>query len=159
MTKVLMVCMANICRSPMARDVARQLALDAGEAQAFEFDAAGTQAQDGGECIDPRAKSVLLSRRYPAASSRSRRVSAADFERFDLILAMDEDNLQALQEACPAQHLDKLHLLLDFAPACGETEVPDPYYGNLAGFERVLELCEAAARGLIASRSGPTQTL
>ncbi len=144
-----MVCMANICRSPMARAVAQQVAQQAGLSQQFLFESAGTHAQQAGERIDARAKSVLLTHHYAVSKTRSRRVEAQDFERFDLILAMDEGNLAALQEMCPSEHKDKLHLLLNFAPALGETEVPDPYYGPLAGFERVLELCEAAVQGLL----------
>lgn len=149
MTKILMVCMGNICRSPMARAVAQQMAQDAGYAQEFEFDSAGTLAQHAGERADPRARTVLLSRDYEPGNTRARRVNDQDFERFDLILAMDQTNLAALQRLCPAQHLSKLHLLLEFAPSAGVNEVPDPYYGNLAGFERVLDLCEAGVRGLI----------
>ncbi len=151
-----MVCMGNICRSPMARAVAQRVARDAGRSQEFEFDSAGTLALHAGERADPRALTVLLNRNYEPGNSRARRVIDQDFERFDLILAMDQANLQALQRLCPPQHLGKLHLLLEFAPAAGVDEVPDPYYGSLAGFERVLDLCEAGARGLI---NAPTQIL
>jgi protein-tyrosine phosphatase len=147
MTKILMVCMANICRSPMARAVAQQLVRDAGRAAAFEFDSAGTHAQHAGERPDPRARSVLSSRHYAIHNARSRRVTARDFERFDLILAMDENNLAMLQRQCPPHQQHKLRLLLAFAPELGITEVPDPYFGDLAGFERVLDLCEAGVRG------------
>lgn len=149
MTKVLMVCMGNICRSPMAQAVAEQLAREAGRSQEFVFDSAGTLAQHAGERPDPRAITVLLSRDFEPGNMRARRVNDHDFERFDLILAMDQTNLAELQRLCPPQHLGKLHLLLEFAPAAGVDEVPDPYYGDLAGFERVLDLCEAGARGLI----------
>ena len=149
MMKILMVCMGNICRSPMAQAVARQVARNAGRSLEFEFDSAGTLAQRTGERADPRARSLLLSRDYEPGNTRARRVNDQDFERFDLILAMDQTNLEALQRLCPPQHAGKLHLLLKFAPSAGVEEVPDPYYGNLAGFERVLELCEAGAQGLI----------
>ena len=153
MTKILMVCMGNICRSPMARAVAQKMAQEAGYAEEFEFDSAGTHAQHTGARADPRAKSVLLSRNYEPGDASARRVNDQDFERFDLILAMDQTNLAALQRLCPPQHLSKLHLLLEFAPSTDVDEVPDPYYGNLAGFERVLDLCEAGVRGLIKARS------
>ncbi|MHB1198089.1 MAG: low molecular weight protein-tyrosine-phosphatase [Polaromonas sp.] len=149
MTKILLVCLGNICRSPMAQAVAKQVARDAGHSKEFEFDSAGTLAQHIGVQADPRAIAVLLSRDYEPGNTRARRVNDQDFERFDLILAMDQANLAALQRLCPPQHLGKLHLLLEFAPSAGVDEVPDPYYGNLAGFERVLDLCEAGARGLI----------
>jgi len=93
---------------------------------------------------------VLRKHQYAPPKTRSRLVTAQDFERFDLILVMDEANLAALQRQCPASSQDKLRLLLSFAPELGLTEVPDPYYGDLAGFERVLSLCEAAAHGLLA---------
>ena len=149
MMKILMVCMGNICRSPMAQAVARQVARNAGRSLEFEFDSAGTLAQRTGERADPRARSLLLSRDYEPGNTRARRVNEQDFERFDLILAMDQTNLEALQRLCPPQHAGKLHLLPEFAPSAGVEEVPDPYYGNLAGFERVLELCEAGAQGLL----------
>jgi protein-tyrosine phosphatase len=156
MTKILMVCMGNICRSPMARIVAQQYARDAGRAAEFAFDAAGTHAQQRGELVDSRAHDVLTERHYAVDSIRSRRVQEADFERFDLILAMDKGNLAELERLCPAQLRGKLRLLLDFAPSLGAVEVPDPYYGNRAGFERVLALCEGAAQGLLLAhpRSG-----
>jgi protein-tyrosine phosphatase len=153
MTKILMVCMANICRSPMAQAVARQVAHDAGRSQELEFDSAGLLAQHAGERTDARARFVLLSRDYEPGNTRARCVNDQDFEHFDLILAMDRPNLAALQRLCPPQHLGKLHLLLEFAPSAGVDEVPDPYYGNLAGFERVLDLCEAGARGLIKAQA------
>lgn len=149
MTKVLMVCLGNICRSPMAASVARQIVRDQGYGGRFEFDAAGTHAQHHGETIDARARSVLAHHGYAVDKRLARRVNAHDFACFDLILAMDQDNLRALQQQCPPEYLDKLHLLLAFAPETGRREVPDPYYGNVAGFERVLALCEAGVRGLI----------
>lgn len=133
----------------MARAVAQQMAREAGRSAEFEFDSASTHGQHAGERPDPRAKSVLLSRNYDPGAARSRRVNEQDFERFDLILAMDAANLAALQGQCPAQYRGKLCLLLAFAPDLGITEVPDPYFGNLAGFERVLDLCEAGVRGLL----------
>ena len=153
MMKILMVCMGNICRSPMAQAVARQVARNAGRSLEFEFDSAGTLAMRVGERADPRARSLLLSRDYEPGNTRARRVTDQDFERFDLILAMDQSNLQELQRLCPPQHTGKLHLLLEFAPWAGVQEVPDPYYGNLAGFERVLELCEAGAQGLLTAHA------
>lgn len=149
MTKILLVCLANICRSPMARAVGQQLAYQRGLSPELEFDSAGTQVWHTGERPDPRARSALLSRNYDPGKTRSRQINDQDFERFDLVVAMDEANLATLQRQCPSQHRDKLHLLLDFAPALGRSEIPDPYYGNLAGFERVLDLCELGTKGLI----------
>jgi protein-tyrosine phosphatase len=152
MRNILMVCTANICRSPMAKVVAQQLADQAGQPRLLTFDAAGTHAQNGGGRPDPRAKAVLTARKYALANTRSRRITAQDFEHFDLLLAMDESNLAALQRQCPAEQQHKLRLLLSFAPELGVTEVPDPYFGNRAGFERVLDLCEAGVRGLLQTR-------
>lgn len=149
MRKILMVCTANICRSPMAKAVAQQLADRAGQSKQWAFDAAGTHAQNGGPRPDPRTKTVMTARHYAVGNTRSRRVTPQDFERFDLLLAMDEDNLAALQRQCPPEQLHKLRLLLSYAPELGEREVPDPYFGGLTGFERVLDLCEAGVRGLL----------
>ncbi len=154
MTKILMVCMGNICRSPMARAVAEWTAAQAGHevlnmADCLVFDSAGTHAHHIGDRIDPRAAAALLARGYPQVKGRSRRIADADFEKFDLILAMDRSNLESLQSVCPAPHLGKLRLFLDFADGVHGQDVPDPYYGNAQGFERVLDLCELGASGLI----------
>jgi len=145
-----MVCMGNICRSPMACVVARHLAAKRARVSDLEFDSAGTHAYHVGQRMDERASKLLSQHNYPVGKGRSRQVKAEDFERFDLILAMDEDNLETLKRLCPAQQQHKLRLFLSFSPELNTNEVPDPYYGNLAGFERVLALCEAGARGLLA---------
>jgi len=149
MTQVLLVCLANVCRSPMACAVAQQLARNQGRAKQLHFASAGTHVHSG-KRMDARAQAVLLKHQYAPPKTRSRGVSAQDFEQFDLILAMDQANLVALQRQCPASRHDKLRLLLSYAPDLGLTEVPDPYYGDLAGFERVLGLCEAGVSGLLA---------
>lgn len=151
MTKILMVCAANICRSPIALTVAQHMAQALGRAREFEFESAGTHAQAPSDRPDVRAKAVLEKRGYALGKGRSRRVMAQDFERFDLILAMDSNNLAALERQCPPEYLGKLKLLLAYAPDAGTLDVPDPYFGSLAGFERVLDLCEAGARGLLKS--------
>ena len=151
MTSVLMVCMGNICRSPMAQTVAQKLAQDAGLSQLLKIESAGTHAHHAGERPDPRAAAALASRNYKMGRIRSRRVVASDFLQFDLILPMDSGNLAELQRLCPPEHAGKLRLFLAFAEGLDETDVPDPYYGNAAGFARVLDLCEAGGRGLIRS--------
>ena len=145
-----MVCMGNVCRSPMAQQVTQHLATQAGMAGDVLVDSAGTQAGRGGQPIDPRAKTVLTQRGYPVGKGRARQIGDKDFDRFDMILAMDQANMNELRQLCPGEHTHKLRLLLEFAPATGVQEVPDPYYGSVAGFERVLGLCEAGARGLLA---------
>jgi protein-tyrosine phosphatase len=143
-----MVCMGNICRSPTAEGVLRALA--AREALALEVDSAGTHGYHVGDPPDPRAVRHARARGYDLAALRARTVAPEDFERFDLVLAMDEANLARLQQRCPPAHAHKLKLLLEYASARGLREVPDPYYGDADGFERVLDLVEDAARGLIA---------
>lgn len=149
MTKILMVCTANICRSPMATTVATTMAKVAGLARKIQFDSAGTHAPSVGQKADARAIASLVQRGYTPGRNRSRRIEPRDFKDFDLLLAMDIDNLSALKKTCPIEHAHKLRLFLSFSPALDVTEVADPYFGDLAGFERVLDLCESGARGLI----------
>ena len=148
MKKILMVCTANICRSPMAKVVLQKIVTDAGKSSVWQIDSAGTHAQRGGERADPRGDAALIKRGYKTQKHKSRSVQPKDFEVFDLILAMDADNLSSLKRHCPEPLQHKLGLLLDFAPQSRSTSVPDPYYGNAEGFDRVLDLCEAGAKGL-----------
>ena len=152
-TGVLFVCMGNICRSPTAEGVFRHHAEQAGLIERLHIDSAGTHAYHVGEPADQRARAAAERRGISLEGIRARRVAAADFERFDYILAMDEDNLARLHEESPDEHRHKIRLFLEFA-AVAETEVPDPYYGGAAGFERVLDLVEAASRGLLETLAG-----
>jgi len=156
MTKILMICMGNICRSPMAEGVLHALAQQQGRLGEIEMDSAGTHGNyHAGEPPDPRAVAVAAKRGYTQLPrQRSRQLLDADFERFDLLIAMDRQNLDNLRRQCPPEHQHKLHLLLEFAPQLGVDEVPDPYYGNVAGFERVLDLCESGVSGLLAHLTG-----
>lgn len=141
--------MGNICRSPMASAALHALAAQRGLPH-LQIDSAGTCGGHQGEKPDPRARAVAQARGYEQIErERARRVLASDFERFDLVLAMDRDNLMHLQHACPPEHRHKLHLFLEFAGVADASEVPDPYYGNAAGFERVMQLCEAGAQGVL----------
>jgi protein-tyrosine phosphatase len=148
-TKILMVCMGNICRSPTAEGVTRVFAERAGLAAAFEFDSAGTHGYHIGAPPDARTRKAAALRGYDLSSLKARQVNAYDFERFDYILAMDRSNLELLKRACPDKHQNKLDLFLGFASGLDEDEVPDPYYGGDEGFEHVLDLIEAAAGGLL----------
>ena len=148
MKKILMVCTANICRSPMAKVVLQKFVSDAGQSSLWLIDSAGTHAQPGGERADPRGDAALQRCGYSAPKHKSRSVQPKDFETFDLLLAMDSDNLASLQRRCPVQHQHKLRLLLDYAPQPEVSNVPDPYYSNAQGFDRVLDLCESGAKGL-----------
>jgi protein-tyrosine phosphatase len=145
---VLFVCMGNICRSPTAEGVFRHLVREAGLAEKIEIDSAGTHAYHSDAPADRRATAAAERRGYSLGNIRARRVQAEDFERFDLILAMDRDNRALLIEQADARHHHKIRLFLEFA-AGPEKEVPDPYYGGAAGFERVLDLVEKASRGLL----------
>jgi protein-tyrosine phosphatase len=150
MMKLLMICMGNVCRSPIAQTVTLQLIKQVGLARDIQIDSAGTHASGGKEPPDPRAIMVLSGRGYTIGKNRSRQVIERDFSHYDLILAMDRANLNDLQRICPADQSHKLRLFLEFAPEVDVCDVPDPYYGDVKGFERVLDLCEAGARGLVA---------
>ncbi len=149
MTKLLMVCMGNVCRSPMAQMVTSHMVEQAGMARQIQVDSAGTHASPHKGPADWRVKTALSGRGYAIGNGRSRHVTEQDFSRYDLILAMDRENLNDLMRLCPAGHAHKLHLFLEFAQGAGACEIPDPYYGSVEGFERVLDLCEAGARGLV----------
>jgi len=147
-TSVLFVCMGNICRSPTAEGVFRHFVELEGLDDDIVVDSAGTHAYHVNDPADRRASAAADRRGYSLDGIRARRVEATDFERFDYIVAMDRDNLDALQQQASEEYADKLHLFLKFAGAA-EDEVPDPYYGGAAGFERVLDLVEEASRGLL----------
>jgi protein-tyrosine phosphatase len=149
---ILFVCMGNICRSPTAEGVLRHFARESGLADRLTVDSAGTHAYHVGEPPDRRAVAAAERRGVSLSDIRARRVSDDDFERFDYIIAMDEDNRRQLLEQAPEEHHHKVRLFLSYA-AVSETEVPDPYYGGGAGFERVLDLVELASRGLLETLS------
>jgi protein-tyrosine phosphatase len=151
-TKILFVCMGNICRSPTAEGVFRHFVNEAGLAEKIDVDSAGTHAYHVGEPPDRRATAAAERRGVSLADIKARRVADSDFERFDYIIAMDEDNQARLIDQAPDEYRDKVQLFLSYASA-SETEVPDPYYGGSAGFERVLDLVEEASRGLLETLS------
>ncbi|HEV2286961.1 MAG TPA: low molecular weight protein-tyrosine-phosphatase [Steroidobacteraceae bacterium] len=148
--KVLFVCLGNICRSPTAEGVLRTLAAREAPELALEVDSAGTAAYHVGQPPDPRTRAAAARRGYDLSALRARSLESADFERFDLILAMDRENLTALRRRAPAHTHERLRLFLEFAAGEAPEEVPDPYYGGPNGFEEVLDLVEAATRGLLA---------
>jgi protein-tyrosine phosphatase len=145
---VLFVCTGNICRSPTAEGVFKHCVEKAGLAARIASDSAGTHDYHVGEPPDPRAQAAAKRRGYELGELRARRVRREDFERFDYVLAMDETNMRQLERLCPREHAHKLKLFLDFAGGTPR-EVPDPYYGDPDGFERVLDLVEVAAQGLL----------
>jgi protein-tyrosine phosphatase len=145
-----MVCMGNICRSPTAEGVFRRRLRDAGLDQLVRLDSAGTHAYHIGSAPDPRARRAASERGYDLSGLIGRQVQPSDFEEFDLILAMDQENLENLRQFCPTDHLHKLRLFLSFSERFGGQEVPDPYYGGPQSFDRVLDMVEDAADGLLA---------
>lgn len=147
--RILFVCMGNICRSPTAEGVTRALAEKKGVAAFFEFDSAGTHGYHIGNPPDARARQAAAKRGYDLSPLKARQVNTFDFDRFDRILAMDRDNLELLLQACPEEHHGKLGLFLEYASRSTKDEVPDPYYGGPDGFERVLDMIEDAADGLL----------
>lgn len=146
MKRVLFVCTGNICRSPTAEGVFRHLAVDAGIA--VEADSAGTHGYHIGEPPDPRTVAAAARRGFDLNSLRARRVKREDFNQFDLILAMDRGHLAHLETMRPQDARAQVKLFLDYHPET-KRDVPDPYYGGPEGFEHVLDLVEAASRGLL----------
>ncbi len=150
MTNILLVCMGNICRSPMAASVMHAEVQRRRLSDRVSLDSAGTYGAHRGEKADRRAITLAQARGYNhIVNERARKVKDEDFEQFDLILAMDRDNLANLQHVCPPEHQHKLHLFLEYAGVPGTLEVPDPYYGNAEGFEVVMRLCEQGADGVL----------
>ena len=141
--------MGNICRSPTAQGVFESLVASTDLAQRVQIDSAGTHAYHVGEQPDPRATQAAAKRGIDLTRQRARRVEAADFARFDYVLAMDTSNLDDLLSICPDEHLGKVHLFLEFAGPSVRHDVPDPYYGGQQGFERVLDLVEEGAQALL----------
>ena len=154
-TSVLMICMGNICRSPTAEGVLRHKLRAAGLGDQVRVDSAGTHAWHEGEPPDRRSQQHALARGYDLSAQRSRPVVAADFERFDLILAMDWDNLALLEDQCPPRHSTKLGRLSQYAQHRDSPIVPDPYSGGTTDFEHVLDLVEDACDGLVAALLSP----
>ena len=146
---VLFVCTGNICRSPTAEGVFRHLVGQAGLQDRIRIDSAGTHDYHVGSPPDERSCRHASLRGYDLTDLRARQVRALDFERFDLILAMDRDNLALLQEDCPPRHGHKLRLLMEFAPDGLGDVVADPYHGGARGFETALDHIEAAGAGLL----------
>lgn len=146
---VLFVCLGNICRSPTAHGVFEQRLARRGLAAAIRVDSAGTGDWHIGRAPDPRTQAAAARRGYDLGALRARQVEAADFQHFQYILAMDAENLGNLERLRPAGFDGELSLFLQYAQGVAEREVPDPYYGGAEGFDRVLDLVENAADGLL----------
>jgi protein-tyrosine phosphatase len=147
--RVLFVCMGNICRSPTAEGVLRKLLAERAPELDVQIDSAGTHGYHKGAAPDPRACRAAERRGVDLKTLRARQVTERDFEHFELVLAMDEQNREFLLESCPPEYRHRGRLLLEFAPHLERREVPDPYYGGSTGFEHVLDLVEDAAQGLL----------
>jgi protein-tyrosine phosphatase len=152
--RICFVCLGNICRSPTAEAVMQRLVDDAGLGARITLDSAGTGGWHAGEPADPRTRAAADARGI-AIHHRARRFVAADLDRFDLVLAMDRDNLDVIRRMIGGRATPTAQLLRAFDPQAPEgAEVPDPYAGGASGFEHVLDLCERACRGLIAYVQG-----
>lgn len=148
-TRILLVCMGNICRSPMAHGMVRHRLRELRWQERVTVDSAGTHGYHAGSAPDERAQAATARRGIDISDLRARAVAAEDFTRFDLILAMDEDNLASLREAAAVEHRQKIHLFMEYAAGDAGRSVPDPYYGGPIGFERVLDMVEEATEGLL----------
>jgi protein-tyrosine phosphatase len=147
--KLLFVCMGNICRSPTAEGVMRSLLREEGLEDEIEIDSAGTGGWHAGAPPDSRATEAA-SRRGIVLEGAARQIRPQDFEDYDLVLVADRENLRDVRRIAPDAAREKIHLLREFDPASsGDLDVPDPYYGGPGGFEEVLDLVEAACRGLL----------
>ena len=149
-TRVLFVCLGNICRSPTAEGVLRAIAAREFPLLELDIDSAGTANYHVGEPPDRRTVAAARRRGYDLGGLRARQVTPGDFGRFEYVLAMDHANLAELERVRPEAATAKLALFLEFAPEAQALDVPDPYYSGVEEFERVLDLCELAARGLLA---------
>ena len=149
MTRVLFVCTGNICRSPTAEGVARHLIAAGALGDRVEVDSAGTHGYHVGEAPDPRTQKAALRRGYDLSKLRARKLEHFDFQRFDLLLAMDRGHLDIMRRACPEPYKGRLDLLMRYARDSEFDEVPDPYYGGPTGFDAVLDMCEDAVQGLL----------
>ncbi len=154
MTRVLFVCMGNICRSPIAEGLARSYIINSELRDFVEVDSAGTHHYQVGRPPDSRARWAAAQRGVDISARRARQIELADFQRFDLILAMDRQNLAFLHDICPEHHRCKLGLFLRYAGGTAQEEVPDPYDGSTEDFENVTALIERAARGLLTALRG-----
>jgi protein-tyrosine phosphatase len=148
-TKVIFICMGNICRSPSAQGVFEKHLTKNGLQENFVIDSAGTHSYHVGGSPDSRSSQVALDRGIDIQNQKARKISQEDCEEFDYIVVMDHANHMNVKMICPKQHQHKIHKIMRFSPSAKYTEVPDPYYGGESGFELVLDLLENASIGLL----------
>jgi len=147
--RILLVCMGNICRSPLAHGVVRRRLYAEGMSAVIDLDSAGTHGYHAGSPPDERAQAAAARRGIDISDLRARSVAPRDFELFDLILAMDDENLETLRRSAAREHHHKIQLFMTYAAGDEGRVVPDPYYGGPIGFERVLDMVEEATEGLL----------
>ena len=154
-TRVLFVCLGNICRSPAAEIIFRKQVGDAGRADEFHIDSAGTIGYHSGSPPDSRMSETLKQRGY-TISGRSRAIDPGDLESFDLIVTMDESNLNDVRTLDPGGALhSKIRTFVGFFASHDDARVPDPYYGGQRGFDHVAELLEDGCKGILATFQPP----
>lgn len=149
MRSILLVCTANICRSPMAEGVLRKMLADAGLASNFQVDSVGTHDYHVGKPPFPDAVASAKRRGYDITHLVSRRIRQGDFDQFDFILAMDKSNIATLTTFAPTRCKQKIELLLEYGDKFHGMEVPDPYGGDIKQFERALDMIEDGCKGLV----------
>ena len=147
--KILFVCMGNICRSPSAEGVFRDMVKEHNLSQFFYIDSCGTHGYHTGQSPDSRSQNAAMRRGIDISQQTARTIEQNDFNRFDYILAMDNHNRSFLQSMADEVYLNKIHLFLEYAENCKLIEVPDPYFGGEEGFEIVLDLLQQASIGLL----------
>lgn len=148
--RVLFVCTGNICRSPLAEGVFRHMVAHCGLSERITTESAGMIRYHAGEAPDSRAQATALSAGIDIAAQCARQITMRDFDVFDYLIALDRGHKTAMEEMAPKDARDRIHLLMGFAPQSPETDVPDPFYGGQEDFDRVLEMIEVAASGLLA---------
>ena len=149
MTNILFVCMGNICRSPSAEGFFVTALQASKYRERISTDSAGTHGYHVGHAPDPRAVATALDFGVDISQLRARKVSASDFDDFDLIIAMDGSNFKDLQDIQPAGSKASLKMMMHFHPDVHPEDIPDPYYGGMDGFTYMCKLLDSATRGLL----------
>lgn len=148
-TAILLVCSANICRSPMAAGILRLEFEQRGLQRKIRVDSAGTHASQPGRSADSRAQKICRLQGIDLRKCRARQVTEQDFHHFDHILAMDQRNCRWLLDNCPEPYRERISLLGAWIPGESSVEIPDPYYGNMSGFEKVFEVLQKSVHGFV----------
>ncbi|ELP91028.1 low molecular weight protein-tyrosine-phosphatase, putative [Entamoeba invadens IP1] len=146
--KILFVCLGNICRSPAADGVMKKLVKSRGLSAKYIIDSAGTAGYHSGDQPDSRMRAAGLGRGY-TFDHISRQVKQSDFSNFDIIVAMDDSNYSDLMYNCPKEYQDKIHKMVEYCKKSKDSEVPDPYYSGLKGFQKVIDMLEDGCKNLL----------